>query len=226
MCQRHTGIGADGLIEIKNHSQALFRMVYYNADGFEGTMCGNGGRCVAAYAFNQGWASDILSFLAQDGLHQAKMITPDNPAIIRLKMKDIKTIKTIDQDFFMDTGSPHYITYRENLEALDVIKEGRSIRKSYRKEGTNVNFIRKKDNRTLQIRTYERGVENETLACGTGVTAAAAVYAAEHNCFGEWITIEAKGGTLRVIMNQQNNTFTDIWLEGPAKFVFEGTTEI
>lgn len=222
LCHRHYGIGADGLITISPSEHQDFCMTYYNADGHEGSMCGNGGRATALFAYHEKIVSEKMSFDAFDGIHQAT-ITDNN--IIKLQMMDVDNIYSDGNHFFIDTGSPHYIEFREHIEDIDLNTVGREIRYNYRKEGTNVNFLEKKDG-VYHIRTYERGVENETLACGTGVTAAAIAIAVNKNISGQWISLKAKGGVLSVYLEKAPQGYKHIWLSGEAKRVFHGEINI
>ena len=170
LCDRKFGIGADGLILLTDHPDMDFEMSYFNADGLEGSMCGNGARCITAFAQKLGLAGNPTRFQACDGPHEA--ITED--AGIRVTMSDVTGIKLQNDHYFLNTGSPHAVFFRDDVETMDVYEEGRKIRyqRQYGEAGTNVNFIRKL-RKGLYVRTYERGVENETLSCGTGVVAAA-----------------------------------------------------
>lgn len=220
MCHRRFGIGADGLIILKNKEGFDFEMDYYNSDGKRGSMCGNGGRCTVAFAYDLGIIQKETVFFAPDGEHKA-VFTSHND--ISLKMQNVNKIDNDIDGLFMDTGSPHLVVVKENDEVFDVFTEGRNIRNSERfiKEGTNVNFIIIKDD-DIDVSTYERGVENETYSCGTG-TVACAISA--HKIFGKKSPIKAntKGGILNVIFNHKNdNIYSDIWLQGPALKTFEG----
>lgn len=223
MCDRHFGIGADGLIQLRNKEGYDFEMLYFNSDGSPGSMCGNGGRCVAAYSHSLGLTGNIIRFTAFDGLHEAKIVSL-NPYVVRLHMNDVEQIENSQEFIFMNTGSPHYISFMENIHDLDILKEGRKIRYNERfiNEGVNVNFVSVK-NGVLHVRTYERGVEDETLSCGTGVTAS--VLAADYS--GKNITsgciVHTPGGELSVYFKKEGLKFSDIWLEGKAEMVFEGT---
>jgi len=224
LCHRHFGIGADGLIflEAPRTPQADFYMRYMNADGREGSMCGNGARCIVAFAYHLGLIGGTTHFEAVDGWHEAHT---DNGDWVELKMADVPLPKALPDGYFLDTGSPHHVTFVQDLNELDVFREGKAIRNDvrYRAAGTNVNFVQEVGSQ-LHIRTYERGVENETLACGTGVTAAALVYRSrpEAPVKGD-VAVKALGGDLRVRYERGPEGFTNVWLGGPAQKVFEGT---
>jgi len=226
LCNRRFGIGSDGLILLKNEASFDFRMVYYNSDGYEGTMCGNGGRCTVAFARNAGIIENQTRFVAVDGEHLAEII--DKTGEINLKMADVKDIEINPTFMLMNTGSLHYVQFVVNLENFDVFGDGRKIRYNERfiKAGTNVNFVEIVDNQ-VKIRTYERGVEEETFACGTGSVAAAIathiVYAPEKQEFD----IHTRGGLLKVRFTAKPaNQFEDVWLQGPAQLVFDGFIHI
>ena len=223
MCKRHFGIGADGLMELLPSNNYDFAMKYYNSDGNEGTMCGNGGRCITAFAKKIGLISKTTTFEAIDGTHTA-IIENDNN--VSLKMNDVETYqKKSNNIFVLNTGSPHYVKFVKNLQDLDVINEGRKIRYSKEfKNGINVNFVEIVENQ-IYMRTYERGVENETLSCGTG-TIAVAIVAYLLNKIPLPIKVNARGGTLYVDFQSNNNIFKNIFLKGPAEFVFEGSIDI
>lgn len=226
MCHRRFGIGADGLILLELEAGVDFRMVYYNSDGNTSSMCGNGGRCITAFAKYLGVIEDKARFLASDGLHEA---TIDSHGMVSLKMQDVKQVEAGDDFFFLNTGSPHYVKFVSDIEHFDVFNQGRNIRYSerFQEEGTNVNFIEKKEEE-LFVRTYERGVEDETYSCGTGVTAAALVAAlkglstGKNNCI-----IKTKGGALEVTFEKVlEQNFYNIWLKGPATSVFSGSMQL
>lgn len=217
-CHRKFGIGADGLILIRDHKQYDFEMLYYNPDGSQ-SLCGNGSRCAVKFAHALGMIKEQCTFLAVDGAHEG-IISGDT---IRIKMRDVGKPAQTDGDYFIDTGSPHHIRIVPKVAGVDVVSEGRSIRNSdrYRPHGTNVNFVEPGENEIL-VRTYERGVENETLSCGTGVTAVALVMATRG--FKSPGSIRTAGGTLHVSFNRQaDGSYTDIYLSGPAEKIYEGT---
>lgn len=222
LCDRRVGIGADGLILLQDHPDYDFEMVYYNADGRLGSMCGNGARCTVRFAKHLGVIEDVACFLAADGEHQASV----ERDLIQLKMNDVQDIERIGDDYYLNTGSPHYVRFVENVQELNVFEEGQAVRYNDRfsAEGTNVNFIQSLDDNTIFVRTYERGVEDETLSCGTGVTACALV--AGSNGFKSPVKVKTLGGELEVAFEQQEGDFKYIYLIGPAKQVFTGTVPI
>lgn len=218
LCDRRFGIGGDGLILLENDENTDFKMVYYNSDGNESTMCGNGGRCLVAFAHFLGIFTDNCSFMAIDGLHEAQM----NNGEVKLKMIDVSEINKIENDFQLNTGSPHYVKFVSDIENFAVYEKGNQIRNSelFKKEGINVNFVEKLDAQKLFVRTYERGVEDETYSCGTGVTACALVTMAQEN--SQEIQVKVLGGILKVYAEKDGNGFKNIWLEGPAQQVYQG----
>jgi diaminopimelate epimerase len=221
ICHRRFGIGADGLILLENAEGYDFRMVYYNADGTEGSMCGNGGRCTVRFAHDLGIISESAKFIAVDGEHLASVCDED----IFLKMMDVPQVEQFTDYDFANTGSPHYISYVHDLENTDVYELGSKIRYSpewVAKGGTNVNFVQLNDAQTIAVRTYERGVEDETYSCGTGVTACALSANLKH-AMESPIYIKTLGGQLQVSFQKgANNSFSDIYLIGPAVKVFDG----
>ena len=220
LCHRRFGIGADGLMLLQNAERYDFRMIYFNADGTEGSMCGNGGRCLVRFAHDLGIIGEYTTFIATDGEHEAKVTSE----VISLKMIDVNHIEQTEQYDFMNTGSPHYVEYVEDLVHFDVFTKGKSIRYSepfVSKGGTNVNFVEVVGGNQLEVRTYERGVEDETYACGTGVTACA-LSANSRFGFEKAIDIRVIGGNLRVEFNRTDTGYNDIFLIGPAVRVFEG----
>lgn len=231
LCDRRFGVGGDGLILLQNHANYDFEMVYFNADGTEGSLCGNGARCTVAFAKQLGIIDEKCTFLAIDGEHKATINVAGN--WVELKMANLDTVHCYSDHYVLNTGSPHYIKYVDNLSKMDVFKAGGAIRnnETYKKEGINVNFIEPLD-QGFHIRTFERGVEAETLACGTGVTAAAISYALEHPekaatlLKNGGIPAKAEGGNLRVRFQQKGQRFEDIWLCGPATYVFTGKISV
>lgn len=222
LCNRRFGIGADGLMLLELEPGVDFKMIYFNSDGNPSSMCGNGGRCITAFAKHLGIIIDKAKFIAVDGIHEAII---DEDETVSLKMQDVKTIEIGDNFFYLNTGSPHYVKLINDVQNFDVVTNGKNIRYNERftEEGTNVNFI-EKINDELVVRTYERGVEDETLSCGTGVTAAAIVAALEgisnskNNCL-----IKTLGGNLEVTFEKVlTQNFYNIWLKGPAQKVFDG----
>lgn len=227
LCDRRFGIGADGLMLLQNKEGFDFEMIYFNADGRESTMCGNGGRCIVAFAKKLGIIDENTYFLAIDGAHHAKINNDGN--WVELQMIDVKQIEQGQDYFVLNTGSPHYVTFVKDFEHLNVFNEGRNVRynERFKKEGINVNFISPTEN-GIKVATYERGVEDETLSCGTGVTAAAISYWMSQNDHSlREIKIETKGGNLAVRLEPDGYMgFRNIWLCGPATYVFEGKVEI
>ena len=218
LCNRRFGIGADGLILLENDDSTDFKMVYYNSDGRESTMCGNGGRCLVAFAHFLKVFDSKCTFNAIDGLHEAEI----NDGIVKLKMIDVDIIQNDGDDKVLNTGSPHYVKMVNDIENFDVYKNGYAIRNSenYIKEGINVNFVEQLNDDTLFVRTYERGVEDETLSCGTGVTASALSFIQNKEL--DPVNIKVLGGQLKVYAEKKDGHFTNVWLEGPAKQVFKG----
>lgn len=222
MCDRRTGIGADGLIILMHSDNHDFRMRYYNCDGKESTFCGNGGRCIAAFAHQQGIIKNEATYEAVDGIHKAKVTeTSPNEYLVELTMRDILSYKLDDNSLLIDTGSPHYVKKVMNLDIMDVNAEGAKIRydKDISTDGVNVDFLLN-DNGNIRIRTYERGVENETLACGTGVTASAMAASLWYG--GDDIDIYTQIAKLNVRFDKDGNTFKNVVLTGPAAHVFDG----
>jgi diaminopimelate epimerase len=225
LCERRFGIGADGLILIRKDEDTDFRMVYFNSDGKEGSMCGNGGRCAAAFAFSNGLCGNATTFTAIDGTHVAKIIRPE---YIQLKMQSVNAVRIQSNHYELDTGSPHYVTFVESVEAMDVFEAGRKIRLSnaFKAEGINVNFVEQNQN-SLFVRTYERGVENETFSCGTGVVASALCAFIRDSSDSREYEVKTRGGDLKVSFRVEGeHTFRNIILEGPAEFVYQGTFKI
>jgi diaminopimelate epimerase len=223
LCDRHFGIGADGLMLLTEKPGFDFYMTYYNSDGRESTMCGNGGRCMIIFARSLALTGSEARFQAIDGEHSGKVIQTKDSIIVSLKMKDVAVNETEADHLFLNTGSPHYVVFTNQVKTLDIIAEAKKIRFNarFRKEGTNVDFV-EAINDHIFVRSYERGVEDETLSCGTGVTAAALAYAIKKPAQLSPMEVQTRGGTLRVSFKQEGNSFTDIWLEGPATFVYKG----
>ncbi|MCF8244569.1 MAG: diaminopimelate epimerase [Saprospiraceae bacterium] len=221
ICHRRFGIGADGLILLQLTEGYDFEMVYFNSDGRESTMCGNGGRCIAAFAHSLGVVGEHCHFLAIDGPHEAKI----SEGLVELKMGNVPEVEIGDGYFILNTGSPHYVVFVEDLSDMNIVESGQVIRYSerFRKEGINVNFVEKTAD-GIEVATYERGVEDETLSCGTGVTAAALSFIlANTDLLANEVAIATKGGNLKVRFNKKaGNGFEGIWLCGPARKVFSG----
>lgn len=241
LCDRRFGIGADGLILLQKHPEFDFEMVYFNADGKESTMCGNGGRCIVAFAWHLGIMDRSCRFMAIDGIHEAQVsgISENASAgrtqagiAVNLKMSDVQQVEKAGDAYILNTGSPHYVRFVKNLENLDMVTEGRAVRYSdrWKKDGINVNLVADAaTNSKYPIRTYERGVEDETYACGTGATAAAiATFLSEGGKVGDFaIDLQTKGGELVVNCHANGDgTFSNIWLWGPAVRVFEGEIQL
>ncbi|MEO6330534.1 MAG: diaminopimelate epimerase [Ginsengibacter sp.] len=225
LCNRHFGIGADGLIMLSKNEKTDFEMKYRNADGKEGSMCGNGGRCIVKFASYLGIHKNIYHFNSADGLHEAEI---DLNGLVRLKMNDVNKIEVYSDHYILNTGSPHYVKTLADVINLDVKHDGRSIRNSrdFIAEGINVNFVQSLSDDEIYVRTYERGVEDETLSCGTGVTASALVCAHNDNGFNR-VEVKTPGGKLSVEFDKfTENHFKNIWLNGPAEIVFKGEIEL
>lgn len=219
MCDRHFGIGADGLIILAPDEELEFKMIYFNSDGAISSMCGNGGRCLAHFAYKLGVVGSTMSFNAIDGKHEA--VIDDQ---VSLKMGNVLAYSKSGEDYILDTGSPHYVRFVSSLKGDDFIQKAREIRYSdrFREEGINVNFVVLKKG-SVSMRTYERGVEDETLSCGTGVVAASlASFLKSDEQILSPIHVLAPGGNLSVEFKYDAGQFTDIWLKGPAKEVFSG----
>ena len=220
LCDRRFGIGADGLMLLQDNKNFDFEMVYYNADGREATMCGNGGRCIVAFARDLGIITDKAVFLAADGMHDAYI--QENQ--VNLGMIDVSSVEHDGEAYVINTGSPHYVTWAKDLSNMDVYSIGSSIRNNdtYKQDGINVNFVEQEKDGYF-LRTFERGVEDETFACGTGATASAMAIAIHNQLEGHHeIPIRVLGGQLYISFHKQGQQFTDVRLKGPAQFVFEG----
>jgi diaminopimelate epimerase len=223
ICDRKFGVGADGLMLIETDPKLDFKLDYYNSDGSQ-SLCGNGCRAAVAFASRLGLVHNDASFNAYDGVHQAQVLPND---IVRLKMNDVSEVQALGKDFYVHTGSPHYIKVVDHVDSYPVFEEGRTIRYSdaFKPGGTNVNFVELLDDNAIYVRTYERGVEDETLSCGTGVTAAG--IAVSNLGYSSPVKIFTKGGNLSVEFKiSQSGTFTDVYLIGPAKMVFTGELEL
>ncbi|MEZ5046030.1 MAG: diaminopimelate epimerase [Chitinophagaceae bacterium] len=224
LCHRHFGIGADGLMLLEESNKADFHMVYFNSDGHESTMCGNGGRCIAAFAKHLGIVDTRCSFTAIDGLHTATI----EDHIVTLKMNNVTDIKQFETYTQLNTGSPHYVHFSKNIESFDIKKEGQLIRYSplFKEEGINVNFVEKISDNEIFVRTYERGVEDETLSCGTGVTACAIAFKL-HEIKKHTVRIKTLGGNLEVLFQvHDKQNISEIYLKAEVARIFEGEIEL
>jgi len=222
LCDRKFGIGADGLmlLELPDDEDDDFKMVYFNADGNESTMCGNGGRCLVAFAAFLGIIKQQTTFTAIDGKHRAEI----HGDIVHLQMQDVLDIEQYDAHLFLDTGSPHHVTMVDDLMQYDVVSVGKKIRNGapYFEKGSNVNFVEKNEEGGFAVRTYERGVEDETLSCGTGVTAVALSMHATKMTDRQEVLVHTLGGELKVTFSEAGKGYRDIFLIGSAKQVFKG----
>jgi len=220
LCDRKFGVGADGLILLEEHASVDFRMTYYNADGRESSMCGNGGRCMVAFAKALGIIHSETVFEAVDGMHKAHIVD----GIVHLKMQDVHHIKTTSEYSFLDTGSPHHVTMAAALKTMDVKAAGAAIRYSdlYGEGGSNINFVDQLGAASFAVRTYERGVEDETLSCGTGVTAVALAMHSQRKTKATDVALTVEGGQLRVCFVPTVNGYEEVYLVGPAQLVFKG----
>jgi len=223
ICHRRFGIGSDGLILLENDNLSDFKMIYYNSDGNESSMCGNGGRCIVAFAKHLQIINNQTTFNAIDGLHYASI---DEANQVALKMIDVMDLKNGENYTFLNTGSPHHVEMVESLSKYDVFHNGRIIRNNvdlYGKAGTNVNFVEKIDDENFRLRTYERGVEDETLSCGTGATAVAIAMHYNIQTTKTLINLHVEGGKLEVSFQPKAVGFyQEVFLKGPATFVFKG----
>jgi diaminopimelate epimerase len=224
LCDRHFGIGSDGLIQLRKKANYDFEMVYYNSDGNTSSMCGNGGRCISQFAKDLGLVKDKSHFIAIDGDHQS--IFTDSG--IELQMIGTTFPDKVGSDYTINTGSPHYIQFVKDIHHFDVFHQGKAIRNSqiFQEKGINVNFVEVINDHTIFVRTYERGVENETLSCGTGVTAAAITYAFLQNTPLSHVDVKTLGGNLKVRFEKNNSGFQDVWLCGPAIKTFKGVFKL
>lgn len=226
LCNRKFGIGADGLMLLERQAGYDFKMKYYNADGKEGSMCGNGGRCLVQFAYDNGIVKTSYKFIASDGEHEAEF---GEKKWVHLKMQDVYAVdyRKFDESV-LNTGSPHFIKPVDDVQKTDVVKEGKEIRynNEFKEEGINVNFVQAISEDAIFVRTYERGVEDETLSCGTGVTASSLMFAHNEKGFNR-ISVKTLGGFLAVEFDKiDDETFTNICLCGPATFVFKGEVEV
>jgi diaminopimelate epimerase len=225
LCNRKFGIGADGLILLNEKIAYNFEMVYFNSDGNESSMCGNGGRCLVKFAHYLGLIDSDCRFWAIDGEHKAHILKDGR---VSLKMKDVNTVEDLNGDLILNTGSPHYIIFVKSVKDADILKDAKKIRYSDRfaKEGINVNFVEKKETAEIAVRTYERGVEDETLSCGTGVVASSLALASLNGSKLHAVKVQTPGGDLEVKFERTEQGFQDIYLIGSAEKVFEGEIEI
>ncbi len=223
LCDRRFGIGADGLILLEPHDTLDFKMVYYNSDGNESSLCGNGGRCITAFAKHLGMIDNKAAFEAIDGVHQSSI----EDDIVKLQMQDVNTVENYKSHVFLNTGSPHHVQLDRHLKELDIKREGAKIRygKPYNAAGSNVNFVNKIANDIFAVRTYERGVEDETLSCGTGVVAVALAMHYIGETEKNLVTLQTPGGDLKVSFEKHLDSYKNIWLMGPAIQVYKGEIE-
>lgn len=225
LCDRRFGIGGDGLMLLNKREGCDFEMIYFNADGKESSMCGNGGRCLTRFASQMGISKSAYHFKAIDGMHESEI---DINNVVRLKMQDVDRVDKHSSYSILNTGSPHFIKFTPDVLNVDVVETGREIRYShaFEAEGINVNFVETLDEDSIFVRTYERGVEDETLSCGTGVTAAALLCAHNDNGFNR-VEVKTPGGRLSVEFEKiDDDHFKNIWLCGPADLVYKGEIEI
>lgn len=219
ICHRRFGVGADGLLLLEDHSHADFKMIYYNSDGQLSSMCGNGGRCLVHFAQYLGIISHRAIFEAMDGMHSATI----KEGWVSLQMKDVDKVEILSEGIFLDTGSPHHIEMVLQIDGYDVFNRGRQIRnETYGPQGANVNFVEQLKPDTFAVRTYERGVEEETLSCGTGVTAVALAMFETGRTHNSTIHLQTPGGNLTVRFDKEGSIYNNIFLEGPAVQVFKG----
>ena len=225
LCDRKFGIGADGLILLQEMDGYNFEMVYFNSDGSESTMCGNGGRCLIQFAHDIELIGNHCTFWAIDGPHEGEIL---NNGMVSLKMKDVTHIENSENAFVLNTGSPHFVCFMNEVSKMNVVQEAQKVRYSDRftKEGINVNFVEKKSHQEIFVRTYERGVEDETLSCGTGVVASSLALAHKSGMAINSVLVDTLGGKLQVRFQQAGNGYHSIYLEGPAQRVFSGEIQI
>lgn len=223
LCDRKFGIGSDGLMLIQDHPDYDFELIFYNPDSSQ-SLCGNGSRCAVNFAKFLGIIDSKTSFLAYDGGHEAEILANNE---VRLKMADVQNVRLMADGIFVDTGSPHLIKYVINIDTYRVYDQGKAIRNGglFKEAGVNVNFVQVTGENQIFVRTYERGVENETLSCGTGVTAAA--LASSTKDLKPPVKVNTMGGNLSVdFMKNEDNSFSEVYLTGPAKQVFQGSLEL
>lgn len=221
LCNRHFGIGADGVILIENDTKQDFKMIYFNADGSQ-TFCGNGGRCAVAFAKDLNIIKNKTTFIAFDGPHLAEI----KNNIVSLKMIDVDDIRVQENSVFVYTGTQHHVEMVDSLDDYPVYEKGKKIRVSYDAPGSNVNFVEQINDSTFRVRTYEKGVEDETLACGTGVTAVAIAMHKTKKTTSNLISLPVEGGALDVSFTEENGHYKDVYLQGSATFVFKGEIQI
>tara|TARA_B110000503_G_scaffold20751_1_gene31324 strand:+ start:7618 stop:8340 length:723 start_codon:yes stop_codon:yes gene_type:complete len=221
LCNRHFGIGADGVILIENDLEHDFKMIYFNADGSQ-TFCGNGARCAVSFAHYLKIIKNKTNFIAVDGVHFAET----ENGLVSLKMIDVANIAIQENAIFLNTGTQHHVELVSDLAEYDVFKEGKKIRDTYEDPGSNVNFVQQMNESTFQVRTYEKGVENETLACGTGVTAVAIAMHKIKKTNSSCISLPVEGGILEVSFIEKEGSYTSVFLKGPATFVYKGKIEV
>ena len=224
LCARNFGVGADGLMLLENSNTHDFNMVYFNADGNLGSMCGNGGRCIVHFAHYLEIFKNKTTFEAIGKVYYATI----KNGLVSLKMNDVGNIEVHSNHLFLNTGSPHHVEFIDNINEIDVKETGKEIRygSPYLETGTNVNFVEQINDNTFKVRTYERGVEDETLSCGTGVTAVAIASHVAERSAEKTIFLQTLGGTLEVSFDRNENNYSNIILKGPATFVFKGEIEI
>ncbi len=234
ICDRHRGIGADGILLLEKGSNgADFRMRYYNRDGGEAEMCGNGARCFARFANKVAKAPAKISFQTPAGLIRGQL----QGELVRLQMSDPKDLRlnvALELDgedarvHYVNSGVPHVVVPVARVDVVNVFDRGSAIRRHemFSPAGANVNFIEKRGPQSILVRTYERGVEDETLACGTGVVASALIFAATEKINGPVDVVVRSGSELSVDFKRAGDQFTNVTLTGPAEFAFEGTIEI
>ena len=225
LCNRHFGIGADGLMVMSLIHGFDFRMTYYNSDGYEADMCGNGARCIVGLAAQLGVFQKEATFLARDGRHTGVLLPG---GACKVSIRNVAQSETVGQGYFLNTGVPHLVVFIDRIDSVDVERDGSKLRfdSQFGPDGTNVNFVQLASSH-LMIRTFERGVEAETLACGTGVVASAIAASLKDPQYASPVTCKARGGTLSVSFQPEaNQSFSNVWLEGPAREVFQGDIEI